>query len=134
MKTWLLEFMETLRIIPWVSVFMLVTFAFLVTLMIRWHLMPTSKQRYDFSDLFKDEITRRASLGNLIIIFFAVLSGWVVVQLVQRDKPVETLLLGVLAVFVANGLVKRGINAYTAVSEGPKPATGAATEESATTK
>lgn len=134
MKVWLIEFREIMLLIPWTSLFFCIAIAFMVSLIIRWHLAPSSKQKYDFSDLFKDDTTKKASLGNLVIIFFAVLSGWTVVELVRRDKPVETLLLGILAVFIANGLVKRGINAYTATSESPKPQHGSATENSAEVK
>lgn len=132
-KLWLIDFREVMLLVPWPSLIFCVVLAFLTSMIIRWHLMPANKQRYDFSDLLKDEVTKKASLPNLVLIFFAGLSGWVVVELVRRDKPVDTLLLGVLAVFVTNGLVKRGINAYTATTES-KAGSGSATEDSAAKK
>jgi hypothetical protein len=67
-------------------------------LLYRLHHNPDNN--FDLGDVILNEQTRRADPSKITVLAFAVLSIWTVVTLVQRDKPVETLLLGVLGVFV----------------------------------
>ena len=67
----------------------------------RFHVGDSS---YDFADLLLDHTTGKASLDKHILAAMAVLAAWVVVIRTWQGKDVDTLLLGVLAVFV----VQRG--------------------------
>lgn len=49
-----------------------------------------------------DQETKKASLDKVVVFFFAILSAWVIVVFVLDGKNVETLLFGVLSVFVLN--------------------------------
>jgi hypothetical protein len=81
----------------------------------RWHL--DRDNRYDLRDLLLDTVTNRASLDKHILVGFAALSGWVVVVRQLAGKEVETLLLGVLGVFVVQRAAGAAINAYSTRDE-----------------
>lgn len=70
----------------------------LVWVMYQWNAGDTA---YDVKDLLMTD--GKANLEKHIIAGFALLSIWVVVQQALANKPVETLLLGVLGIFVAKG-------------------------------
>ena len=82
----------------WSNIFLTVALIFAVYLLYR---LNRTDARFDITDLFIDQTTGKASGSQLIVLSMAVLSGWVVVTLTSRDKPVETILLGVLGIFVA---------------------------------
>ncbi len=63
-----------------------------------------SKNPFDAVDLLIDHTTGRASLDKAVVLWGAVLSNWVVVDQVNRDKDPTTLLLGILGIFI----LKRG--------------------------
>jgi hypothetical protein len=99
--------------IPWWTVF-LVAFATIALIgLVRFH--RAQDNRYDLWDLVMER--GRADLNKHIIAAFAVLSIWVIVFLVQKGKDVETLLLGVLGIFVAN----RAITSVTNTIKGVPP-------------
>ena len=60
-------------------------------------------------DLLIDHKTNRASIDKHVVAGFSILSGWVVVTWTLEGKNVETMLLGVLAVFI----VQRTANKVT---------------------
>ncbi len=86
----------------WSNIFLTVAFIFAIYLLYR---LNRTDARFDITDLFIDQSTGKASGNQLIVLAMAVLSGWVVVTLTSRDKPVETILLGVLGIFVVGKAV-----------------------------
>jgi hypothetical protein len=57
---------------------------------------------FKLKDMLIDQETKKASLDKVVVFFFAILSAWVIVVFVLDGKNVETLLFGVLSVFVLN--------------------------------
>jgi uncharacterized membrane protein YbjE (DUF340 family) len=82
----------------WGNIFLTLAFIFAIYLLYR---LNKDDARFDIADLFIDQGTQKASGSQIIVLSMAILSGWVVVTLTNRDKPVETILLGVLGIFVA---------------------------------
>lgn len=82
----------------WGNIFLTLAFVFAIYLLYR---LNKQDARFDVADLLIDQQTQKASGSQIIVLSMAVLSGWVVVTLTQHDKPVETILLGVLGIFVA---------------------------------
>jgi flagellar biogenesis protein FliO len=82
----------------WSNMFLTLAFIFAIYLLYR---LNKDDARFDIADLFIDQGTQKASGSQIIVLSMAILSGWVVVTLTSRDKPVETILLGVLGIFVA---------------------------------
>ncbi len=99
----------------WTNVTLVICGALAAVVLFRWHL--DRHNRYDLRDLLLDTVTHRASLDKHILIGFAALSGWVVVVRQLAGQEVETLLLGVLAVFVAQRAAGAAINAYSTRDE-----------------
>ncbi len=100
--------------ISWVNVALII--AFIVVIRIIWKLEKDPNNRFDVVDLFLDQRTNKASSSAIIVMVMAGMSVWAVVTLIQRDKPVETILLGVLGIFVAG-------KAVTSVWGQPQPET-----------
>jgi hypothetical protein len=67
---------------------------------------------YFFRDLLLDTATGRASLDKHILLFFAALSCWYVVTRTLNDNEVDTVLLGVLGIFVVQRGATQAINAF----------------------
>ncbi len=107
----------------WSNIFLTVAFIFAIYLLYR---LNRTDARFDITDLFIDQSTGKASGSQLIVLAMAVLSGWVVVTLTSRDKPVETILLGVLGIFVAG-------KALTSIWGKPPPDTTTTTLQQTTT-
>jgi uncharacterized membrane protein len=99
----------------WTNIALLIGAAVAVAVLFRWHL--DRDNRYDLRDLLLDTVTNRASLDKHILVGFAALSGWVVVVRQLAGKEVETLLLGVLGVFVVQRAAGAAINAYSTRDE-----------------
>lgn len=66
----------------------------------------------------------KASLDKHILLGMALLAGWCVVKQAVAKQPVETLLLGVLTVFVVQRGVRDGIAAFTKGDKDVDPGTG----------
>lgn len=99
----------------WTDIALVLGGAWAAVVLIRWHLDRSN--RYDLRDLLLDTVTNKASLDKHIIVAFAALSGWVVVVRQLAGKEVETLLLGVLGVFVVQRAAGAAINAYSTRDE-----------------
>ena len=79
-------------------------------LLVRLHRADNS---FDLRDLLLDHRTGRASVDNFVLLLMAAMSAWVVVDRSNQGKDVETLLLGVLGIFVVAREAKRAINSRT---------------------
>jgi hypothetical protein len=84
--------------IKWLNVALIAGICYFGWLVYKFH--TRSDNCFDVLDLLVNDQTRKADFSKISIIVFAALSVWTVVTLVQRDKPVTDLLLGVLGVFV----------------------------------
>jgi hypothetical protein len=83
--------------VPWTELALTVAGLWLVTQLYRMHM--DKENRFVLGDMIVDK-RGRADLYKLILIVMAGLSIYTVLKLLEGDKPVETLLLGVLAIFV----------------------------------
>ena len=99
--------------IPWMNLFLASGFILLAVYLYRIH---TGQSKFSFDDLFLDRYDR-ADLYKVILASMAVLSVWAVVKLLLSDKPIETLLLGVLGIFVGG----RAVSAFSSRTDDPKP-------------
>lgn len=97
--------------LPWMDILLAIAVAASMILLYRMHRDRTNK--FDALDLIVDHGTGRASLDKLILLGFALLSGWVIVVLMNKGKEVETILLGVLAVFVLKRTADKAMDSYT---------------------
>jgi hypothetical protein len=57
---------------------------------------------FNLKDMVTDQETGKASLDKIVVFFFSLLSAWVIVVFVLDGKNVETLLFGVLSIFILN--------------------------------
>ena len=80
------------------------------------HALHRADNAFDLRDLLLDHRTGRASVDNFVLLIMAAMSAWVVVDRSNQGKDVETLLLGVLGIFVVAREAKR----FTA-SRAPPP-------------
>ena len=96
--------------ISWTNLALVVVAAFILLTLWRWQ--SDSKNFYDVRDLLVDHKTNRASVDKHIVAGFAVLSGWVVVTWTLEGKNVETLLLGVLGIFIIQRAASKATDAF----------------------
>lgn len=96
--------------LSWTDGVLLIAGLLFVLVLARWH--ADKHNPYDVRDLLMDQKTRKAALDKHILIWFAGLSGWVVVTWTLEGKNVETLLLGVLAVFIVNRAANKALDTY----------------------
>ncbi len=89
--------LSALGMIPWRAIMLFACAAWLVVGLFSLHRKDTCG--FEFEDLFLNDKCKADSY-KLILIVMAVLSVYSVLYLLEHDKPVETLLLGVLAIFV----------------------------------
>ena len=71
------------------------------------HALHRADNAFDLRDLLLDHRTGRASVDNFVLLLMAAMSAWVVVDRSNQGKDVETLLLGVLGIFVVAREAKR---------------------------
>ena len=71
------------------------------------HALHRDDNNFDLRDLLLDHRTGRASVDNFVLLLMAAMSAWVVVDRSNQGKDVETLLLGVLGIFVVAREAKR---------------------------
>lgn len=106
MLEWIMEHTHAYAV--WLAL-ILVFFGVLI-----WRVQKDPEQPYDIVDILLDPVTRKASLDKHVLLLMTMLSAWVVVVLTLKDKPVETLLLGVLGIFV----LQRGVRDTMAMIRG----------------
>lgn len=100
-------------VVPWLSL-LLATVA--VTAVVGlWRFHRSEGNLYDLWDLLMEH--GKADLSKHLVLAFAILSIWVIVRLTIDGKPVETLLLGCLGIFV----VGRVVNGVTNTIKGVPP-------------
>lgn len=71
-----------------------------------------SKHAFDWKDMLMDPTTNKASLNAGILALMAMMALWVCVQRSSDGKDVDTLVLGVLGIFVTGRLGAQGIAAF----------------------
>jgi hypothetical protein len=98
--------------VPWLNILLAVFVAYVIFLLYRFHTDEDSD--FDASDLLVDGNTGKASLDKFVVLGFALLSGWVVVHHELNGKDVETLLLGILGIFILQRSASKAIDAYGA--------------------
>ena len=81
------------------------------------HALHRDDNNFDLRDLLLDHRTGRASVDNFVLLLMAGLAAWTVVDQANRDRNPETLLLGVLGIFVVAREAKR----FTASRTPPPP-------------
>jgi hypothetical protein len=99
-------------VISWTNAALVIAALVVIFILGRWH--ADKKNPYDVRDLLLDQTTGKAGLDKHILLWFAGLSGWVVVTWTLDGKNVETLLLGVLAVFIVNRAANKAMDTYAA--------------------
>lgn len=95
---------EVMDLFPWRGLALLAGGVWLAVGLSR---MNSGKSKFSVDDLFLDR-RDRADLYKLVVIIMAALTVYVVLKLVESDKPVETLLLGALGIFIGG----RAISAF----------------------
>jgi hypothetical protein len=111
----LTTFKEVWNEVPWVEVGLAVAGLWLMTQLYRMH--RDEENRFLLSDMVMSP-KGRADLYKLIVIVMAGLSVFTVLKLLEAEKPVETLLLGVLGIFVGG----RAFTAAFGKEDAPPPA------------
>lgn len=86
-----------------------------------WRIQADQTQPYDIVDIFIDPNTGKASLDKHILLLMALLSAWTVVVLVLKGMAVETLLIGVLGVFVLQRGVRDGLALFKGKANDKEP-------------
>jgi hypothetical protein len=87
--------------IPWMQVALVALGIYVAYLIFKFH--RNEGNTYNVWDMVMSE--GKADLYKHVVVVMAVLTCWTVVWLALRDKPVETLLLGGLGIFVGSRLV-----------------------------
>ena len=99
--------------VPWFTLFMVVFVLVMVIGLLRFH--RRDDNRYDLWDMVMSG--GKADLNKHVVAAFAVVTLWVIVYMVQKDKPVETLLLGALGIFVAQRIATTMTNTIKGVPQ-----------------
>jgi hypothetical protein len=94
--------------IPWMKLSLVAAGLFFAFMTYRYH---KQQNRFNVWDMISWE--GRADLYKVIVLVMAALTVWTVVWLVLKDKPVETLLLGALGIFVGGRAI------YSITDKGP---------------
>ena len=96
-----------------------------VTLIILWRWQTDARNTYNLRDLLVDHTTGKASVDKHIVLGFAVLSSWVVVSRQLAGKEVETLLLGVLGIFILQRAASKALDTFAPPkTDGARPEGG----------
>jgi hypothetical protein len=103
--------------ISWTNLALLIVAAYIMVTLWQWN--HDKRNVYDVRDLLLDHATNRASVDKHIVAGFAVLSGWVVVTWTLEGKNVETLLLGVLGIFIVQRAASKVTDAFIAKRDDP---------------
>lgn len=82
-----------------------------------------NNRHYNVADIFMNYTVHppRADLTSHIIFMMALMFVWACVERVNRDKDVDNLILGGLAIFVLRQAVKIGADAYASRPSAPEP-------------
>jgi sulfite exporter TauE/SafE len=96
----------------WTNIAAMCGFVYLAFLLYRMH---AGSSKFSVDDLFLDR-RGRADLYKVVVIVMAALTVYTVLKLLDKDAPVETLLLGALGIFVGG----RFLTAYMAKADPPK--------------
>jgi hypothetical protein len=103
--------------VSWTNAALVVAAMVVIVILGRWH--ADKKNPYDVRDLLMDHTTGKAGLDKHILLWFAGLSGWVVVTWTLHDKNVETLLLGVLGIFIVQRTASKAIDSFAPKADPP---------------
>lgn len=103
----------------WTDAVLVMAGMLFLLMLARWH--ADKKNPYDVRDLLLDHTTGKAGLDKHILLWFAGLSGWVVVTWTLDGKNVETLLLGVLGIFIVQRTASKAIDSFSSKADPPSP-------------
>lgn len=113
----MLEFLKALNeamdVFPWRG---LALAGGLIWLAIGLYRMHRGSSKFAIDDLFLDQ-RERADLYKLVVVVMAALTVYTVLKLLEGNKPVETLLLGALGIFIGG----RAFTAAFAPRDPPPP-------------
>jgi len=84
---------------------------------VMWRFQLDKANPYDFKDILLDPLTHKASLDKHVLSLMAMLAAWAVIGMVMAGKDIETLLLGVLGIFV----LQRGVRETVTTLKGTDP-------------
>lgn len=116
----MIEFLRQLKevwdIVPWREILLALGAGWLIVGLYGMHRRKSNS--FEIDDLFLDR-RGKADLYKVILVVMAGLSVYAIMRLLDADKPIETILLGVLAIFVSG----RAFNAAFGKDpvEGPPP-------------
>ena len=113
MIEFLTAFNEVMALFPWRGLALVLGGLWLVIGLYRMH---SGSSKFSVDDLFLDR-HERADLYKLVVVVMAGLTVYVVLKLVDGDKPVETLLLGALGIFIGG----RALSAFCLLYTSPSP-------------
>ena len=98
-------------LVSWTNLILLVVAVYFIFSLWRW--TQDKRNVYDVRDLLIDHNTNRASIDKHVVAGFSILSGWVVVTWTLEGKNVETMLLGVLGIFIIHRATNKVTDAMT---------------------
>lgn len=107
----------TFQSIPWTNIVLAAVICYVLAILYRWHRDPNNV--FDALDFVMQD--GHASLDKLVVLGFALLSGWVVVKHELDGNDVSALLLGILGIFILQRSATKAMDTF-----GPKPPTGSA--------
>lgn len=88
---------EVIHTVPWMEIMLILAGGWLVLGLYRLH--RADDNQFQIDDLFLDR-RGKADLYKVIVVIMAGLAVYTILKLVDADKPVETLLLGTLGIFI----------------------------------
>jgi drug/metabolite transporter (DMT)-like permease len=84
-----------------------------------WAAQRSNKHPFDLRDTLMDASTGKASLNACVLVLFAFISAWVIIDRENDGKDdVGGILAMVLGIFVAGRVVAQGIAAYRPIEPG----------------
>ena len=101
----------------WTHALLIALSGYAAVMLVKLH---RSGSAFNLTDLLLDHRTGKASVDNFVLLLMAAMSAWVVVDRSNNGKDVETLLLGVLGIFVVARETKRAITSRAPQPEKPE--------------
>lgn len=109
--------------LPWLPWLLLIFIFFVALGVIVWKL-SVKDGPFEFIDLFLDQQNNRASLAKVLLVWLLTLSTWVVIVKVTgmyKAEGIESLLLGLVTVFVGQITVLAAVDRWRGPPPSPPP-------------
>lgn len=116
LKAWIISVKEVLALVPWFTVAIISATLIALAALVRYQ--QDKDNDYNVWDMLTKD--GRADLYKHVLVVCLVISLWVVVRMVQEGKNVETILLGILGIFVGARAINSVADTLSA-KEPPKP-------------